>query len=346
MLSIARSRRLAIVLAGALAALGCTQFGKAPRMGPDDFPNASAPASRGAGASVPMSPSVELLDLDSPEVQAAMKEFTKSGKPPVIRNKDRRLVRFPYGHTDPVLYCKPLRVCDVELQAGEQVLDVALGDTEMWHAQKMESGPAGLRSPHVIFKPVSDGISTNAIITTDRRVYHLGLIARFDETGGNEGQYVRYASFYYPNETVTAWTSANERRQAEMRAAEAAELAAAQAPIPSDLYHGYEISGDTVPWRPVEAFDDGTRVYIKMPTAMHVTEAPGLWVIDEFGEQVLVNYRVRDGHYIVDKVFGKARMAVGTGRKASQVFITRKAPSESVTTTESATPASSVARAK
>jgi type IV secretion system protein VirB9 len=346
MLSIARSRRLAIVLAGALAALGCTQFGKAPRMGPDDFPNASAPASRGAGASVPMSPSVELLDLDSPEVQAAMKEFTKSGKPPVIRNKDRRLVRFPYGHTDPVLYCKPLRVCDVELQAGEQVLDVALGDTEMWHAQKMESGPAGLRSPHVIFKPVSDGISTNAIITTDRRVYHLGLIARFDETGGNEGQYVRYASFYYPNETVTAWTSANERRQAEMRAAEAAELAAAQAPIPSDLYHGYEISGDTVPWRPVEAFDDGTRVYIKMPTAMHVTEAPGLWVIDEFGEQVLVNYRVRDWHYIVDKVFGKARMAVGTGRKASQVFITRNAPSESVTTTESATPASSVARAK
>ena len=328
MLSITCSRRLAIVLSAALAALGCTQFGKAPRMGPDDFPNASAPAARGAGANVPMSPSVELLDLDSPEVQAAMKEFTKSGKPPVIRNKDRRLVRFPYGHTDPVLYCKPLRVCDVELQAGEQVLDVALGDTEMWHAQKMESGPAGLRSPHVIFKPVSDGISTNAIITTDRRVYHLGLIARFDETGGNEGQYVRYASFYYPNETVTAWTSANERKQAEMRAAEAAELAAALAPVPSDLYHGYEISGDTVPWRPVEAFDDGTRVYIKMPTAMHVTEAPGLWVIDEHGQQNLVNYRIRDGHYIVDKLFSKARMAVGVGRRADEVYITRLKPSE------------------
>ena len=49
----------------------------------------------------------------------------------MIRNKDRRFVRFPYGHTDPILYCKPLRVCDVELQAGEEVLDVALCDTDV-----------------------------------------------------------------------------------------------------------------------------------------------------------------------------------------------------------------------
>jgi type IV secretion system protein VirB9 len=348
MLSNRRSILLALVLAAALPALGCAQFAKAPRMGPDDFPNASPPASRDSrtSAGVPMNPNVELLALDSPEVQAAMTEFTKSGKPPVIRNKDRRLVRFPYGHTDPILYCKPLRVCDVELQAGEDVLDVALGDTEMWHAQKMESGPAGLRSPHVIFKPVSDGISTNAIISTDRRVYHLGLIARFDESGGNDQQYVRYASFYYPNETVTAWTSAQERKLKEDLAAEAAALAATEPAIPAELYHGYEITGDTVPWRPTEAFDDGTRVYIKMPAAMHVTEAPGLWVIDEFGEQVLVNYRVRDGHYIVDKIFGKARMAVGAGKKASQVFITRQKPSDSLASTESAQPAHDVARAK
>jgi type IV secretion system protein VirB9 len=292
-----------------------------------------------------MSPDVELLDLQSPEMQAAMKEFTKSGRPPVIRHKDRRSIRFPYGHGDPVLYCKPLRVCDVELQAGEDVLDVALGDSEMWHAQKMESGPAGLRSPHVIFKPVSDGISTNAIVTTDRRVYHLDLIARFDE-GGNDPRFVRYASFYYPNETVTAWTSEQDRKRKEDLAAETAELAASESTIPADLYHGYEITGAKVPWRPIEAFDDGTRVFIKMPAAMHVTEAPGLWVIDEFGEQVLVNYRVRDGHYIVDKLFGKARMAVGAGRKASEVFITRQKRSASTVGTQAAREPHDVARAR
>ena len=320
---------LALGLAFVGSALGCAFFDPSKSLGPEDFPNATVPPSKaeGARASVPLNPDVELLDLESREVQAAMKEFARSGRPPVIRQKDRRSVRFPYGHTDPVLYCKPLRVCDVELQAGEEVLDVALGDTEMWHAQKMESGPAGRRSTHVIFKPVSDGVSTNAIITTDRRVYHLGLLARLDEAGGNDSQYVRTASFYYPDETVSAWTSLQERKQKDDLAAESAELQEARPAIPADLYHGYEITGAKVPWRPIQAFDDGTHVYIQMPAAMHVTEAPALWVIDEFGEQILVNYRVRDGHYIVDKLFAKARMAVGAGKKASEVFITRLRPS-------------------
>jgi type IV secretion system protein VirB9 len=332
------SRRLlpAFAFPALAVALGCAQYPKAPRLGPQDFPNASPPPSRASqsSAKAPTNPDVELLDLESPEIQAAMKEFEESGRPPLIRHRDRRFVRFPYGYSDPLLYCKPLRVCDLELQAGEQVLDVALGDTEMWHAQKMESGPAGLRSSHVIFKPVQDGVSTNAIVTTDRRVYHLGLIARVDETGDNSQSYVRSASFYYPNDTVTEWKSAEERRRDQALAAQAAQAAANEPSIPRDLYRGYEITGDTVPWRPEEVFDDGTRVYIKMPDAMHVTEAPALWVIDEFGEQILVNYRVREGHYIVDKLFGKARMAVGVGSQASEIYITRQKAGESLGTSD------------
>jgi type IV secretion system protein VirB9 len=322
------------LLVAVAAALGCAQTPKAPRLGPEDFPNATPPPSRAPSASVPSNPGVELVDLHSPEIRAAMKEFVQSGRAPLIRHRDRRFIRFPYGHSDPLLYCKPLRVCDLELQAGEQVLDVALGDTEMWHAQKMESGPAGLRSPHVIFKPVQDGVSTNAIVTTDRRVYHLGLIARVDETGDNSQSYVRHASFYYPNDTVTEWKSAEERRRDQALAAQAAQAAANEPVIPRDLHRGYEITGDMVPWRPEEVFDDGTRVYIKMPDAMHVTEAPALWVIDEFGEQILVNYRVREGHYIVDKLFGKARMAVGVGSRASEVYITREKSGESLGASE------------
>ncbi len=300
-------------------------------MGPEDYPNAAVPLSRAsaspAASGLPPDPALEYLDVDHPDLQEPMRQFVETRRPPVIRHKERRSVRYPFGHSDPLLYCKPLRVCDLELQPGEQVLDVALGDTELWHADRMESGPAGLRTPHVIFKPRMDGIATNAVITTDRRIYHLGLVARPDETGQNRQRYVRHASFYYPDAMVTAWTSAEERR----RLAERAELAAAtpdEPAIPPRLYHGYEVSGDTVPWRPEEVFDDGARVYIRMPTAMHVTESPGLWVIDEQGEQHLVNYRVRDGHYIVDKIFSKARMAVGVGTKADEVYITRQKPSE------------------
>jgi type IV secretion system protein VirB9 len=299
-------------------------------MGPEDFPNAREPLSRPSVSDVavdlPVSPDIEFLELSSPEMNRAMEEFVESGNAPVVRDKRRAFVRFPYGQSYPLLYCKPLRVCDLELQPGENVLDVALGDTEFWHAQKMESGPAGARAPHVIFKPVEEGISTNAVITTDRRTYHIGLVSVDDPDGRRS--YFRHAGFYYPNETVTAWTSEMQRLEQARLAEEEATRAAQEPGVPPELYHGYEISGDTIPWRPEKVFDDGTRVYIKMPTAMHVTEAPGLWVIDEHGQQNLVNYRIRDGHYIVDKVFSKARMAVGVGERADEVYITRQKPSE------------------
>jgi type IV secretion system protein VirB9 len=320
------------LVALALAALlgACSPFPKAPRMGPEDFPNAREPHSRSPISDVaverPVSPDVEFLEVDSPEMNRAMEEFVESGNAPVVRDKRRGFVRFPYGQSYPLLYCKPLRVCDLQLQPGENVLDVALGDTEFWHAQKMESGPAGARSPHVIFKPVEGQISTNAVITTDRRTYHIGLVSVDDPDGRRS--YFRHAGFYYPSETVTAWMSAKQRQEQARLAEEAAARAAEEPGVPPELYYGYEISGDTVPWRPEKVFDDGTRVYVKMPTAMHVTEAPALWVIDEHGQQNLVNYRIRDGHYIVDKVFSKARMAVGVGRRADEVYITRQKPSE------------------
>jgi P-type conjugative transfer protein TrbG len=308
----------------------CNGFPKAPRMGPEDFPNAREPLSRArvsdVGVELPVSPEVEFLAVDSPEMNKAMEKFVESGSAPVIRDNRRGFVRFPYGQSYPLLYCKPLRVCDLQLQPGESVLDVALGDTEFWHAQKMESGPAGARAPHVIFKPVEERISTNAIITTDRRTYHVGLISVEDPDG--KRSYFRHAGFYYPSETVTAWMSEKQREEQVRLATEAAARSELEPGVPPELYYGYEISGDTVPWRPEKVFDDGTRVYIKMPTAMHVTEAPALWVIDEHGQQNLVNYRIRDGHYIVDKLFSKARMAVGVGRRADEVYITRQKPSE------------------
>ena len=318
----------ALALTALLSA--CSSFPKAPRMGPEDFPNAREPLSRPSVSNVdverPVSPDVEFLEIDSPEMNRAMEQFVESGNAPVVRDKRRGFVRFPYGQSYPLLYCKPLRVCDLQLQPGESVLDVALGDTEFWHAQKMESGPAGARAPHVIFKPVEEEISTNAVITTDRRTYHVGLVSVDDPDGRRS--YFRHAGFYYPSETVTAWTSAKQRQEQARLAEEEAARAPVEPGVPPELYFGYEISGDTVPWRPEKVFDDGTRVYIKMPTAMHVTEAPGLWVIDEHGQQNLVNYRIRDGHYIVDKVFSKARMAVGVGRRADEVYITRQKPSD------------------
>jgi P-type conjugative transfer protein TrbG len=47
----------------------------------------------------------------------------------------------------------------------------------------------------------------------------------------------------------------------------------------SRLRFRYAIEGDNPPWRPVSAFDDGSKVYIEMPSGIAEGEAPPLFVI-------------------------------------------------------------------
>ncbi len=75
-----------------------------------------------------------------------MRQYRETGKAPVVRRPG--FIQFPYGEHQPILYCKPLRVCDIHLEPGETVLNVALGDSERWISSRMESGPAEARVLH------------------------------------------------------------------------------------------------------------------------------------------------------------------------------------------------------
>jgi type IV secretion system protein VirB9 len=221
----------------------------------------------------------------------------------------------------PILTCKPLRVCEIELEAGEEVLDVALGDPLRWLAQPMESGPPDARAPHVIVKPTEPEISTNLVISTTRRVYHLGLISTTEEGGA----YVRSARFYYPQETVAHWTAARER-ESKLREEQKQRVAASGPTVrPEELDFSYAVEGQT-PWRPTQVFDDGVHVYLQMPPSMLVTEAPALFVETAIGDRSLVNYRLRGRYYIVDKLFSRAVLVLGVGSQQEQVVIRRLHP--------------------
>ena len=251
----------------------CAGCASLPELGPEDFVEANRVTEEiiVAGSPAPASGS-ELLAQDDSELAEAVRQFQETGKAPTVRKPG--FVRFPYGERQPILYCKPLRVCDIQLQAGESVLNIALGDSERWIASKMESGPADGREPHVIVKPTEFDISTNLVITTDRRVYHLGLISTREEKGG----YFRSVRFYYPQETVQRWEDAAAGARDRRREERQREVARLPLVNPEGLNFAYRIEGDRVPWRPVQAFDDGTRVFIQMPRAMRVTEAPALFV--------------------------------------------------------------------
>src|SRR5207244_13648724 len=101
-------------------------------------------------------------------------------------------IQYPYGVTEAVVTGQPLRVCDIELEAGEEILNVSLGDSSRWLASPAFSGDGEGLTPHVLVKPTEIGIATNAVITTTRRTYYLGLVSRSDATQ------VRRVKFYYP----------------------------------------------------------------------------------------------------------------------------------------------------
>ncbi|GGE83467.1 hypothetical protein GCM10011317_45920 [Niveispirillum cyanobacteriorum] len=73
------------------------------------------------------------------------------------------------------LYAAPERVTDIALQPGEALVAVSAGDTVRWIIGDTSSGAGEASRVHVLVKPVAASLTTNLVITTDRRAYHLLL---------------------------------------------------------------------------------------------------------------------------------------------------------------------------
>ena len=200
------------------------------------------------------------------------------------------------------------QVTDIALEPGETLLSVSAGDTVRWIVGDTVSGRGEDSQVHILVKPITAGLQTNLVITTDRRTYHLELHSG-DET------YMASVSWVYPHSQLLALEKSNARAKARAKQTIGANLNL------SRLNFRYRITG-SAPWKPVRAFDDGEKVYIQFPSGISQGEAPPLFVVDEDGQPALVNYRVRDNYYIVDRLFGVAELRLGTKRQQI-VCITR-----------------------
>ena len=90
---------------------------------------------------------------------------------------------------------------------------------------------------------------------------------------------------------------------------------------------GIDIKKDRqFPWTPAQVFDDGTRVYIKLPEAAHRTEAPALFVYEADGSKTLLNYTLAGGDtYVTDRLFERAVLVMGMEGKERKLVIERRA---------------------
>ena len=205
------------------------------------------------------------------------------------------------------LYAAPERVSDIALQPGEQLTSVSAGDTVRWVIGDTVSGTGASKRVHVLVKPFASGLTTNLVITTDRRTYHLQLDST-DKTA------MAAISWTYPSDQLLALRAKNAAAEAALPVASNIAL--------DEIRFRYRLSGDSPAWRPVRVFDDGHKVYIEFPGRIDQGEAPPLFVVGHDGGTELVNYRMRGHYYVVDRLFAAAELRLGN--KPQQVVrITR-----------------------
>jgi P-type conjugative transfer protein TrbG len=202
------------------------------------------------------------------------------------------------------IYAAPGQITDIALEPGEQLLGsgaVSAGDTVRWVVADTESGSGDSRRVHIMVKPTRPAIETNLVVNTDRRTYLIELRSR-------EKPYMPSVAWFY-----------SEDRAARGQALPLTPLIPEQA----QRRYRYSIEGDNPPWRPVNAYDDGRKVFIEFSPGIVQGEMPPLFVTGPAGNTELVNYRAYSNLLIVDRLFAAAELRLG-GENAQKVRIVRR----------------------
>ena len=194
------------------------------------------------------------------------------------------------------VYAAPGQITNIALEPGESLTGagpIAAGDTARWIIGDTESGSGITRRVHVLVKPTRPDITTNLVITTDRRIYMI-------ELRSGERPYMPAVAWAYPPPPAS-------QRQAVP--------ATPVIPAVAARNYRYGLTGDTPPWRPISVYDDGRRVYVEFPRGIVQGEMPPLFVIGADGEPQIANSRIHQNILIVDRLFGAAELRLGSGER-------------------------------
>lgn len=277
------------------------------------------------GASyLPNSPAPAPVDIDylspslvplSPQEIKALKltdSWTRQSVDPVLSGGGKLM--FVHGASLPSIIGSPMQVCDVELEAGEVVNEIVVGDSARWLVDTGTVGSGASATTHLFIKPVDSGLESSAVITTNRRVYHLRLVSQ-------RAGHTPYVAFLYAD---------SMRQQATQRQAQAAKeqewnSTTTVEGTPADLSNlnfNYEVKGKAN-WKPERVYDDGRQTFIRLPASTASGEMPVL-LVRKGKQDVLVNYRVKESTLVVDGLFENIALVLGVGRSQEKVDVIRR----------------------
>lgn len=191
---------------------------------------------------------------------------------------------------------KRLAMTVIQLEPGEETLSPPyLSDSIRWEIAGDLWVQNKTETQLVMIKPLENGLSTNMLIITNRRLYNFILTS-------TKNIYQPMVKFRYPKEPKFI-SSKTKRLAIEEQKTE--EFTYSQF-----LSYNYTIrKGIFLPveWAPLKVYDDGHKTYLVFPEMILQKEMPTVFE----KSNNIINYRMKNNIMIVDKLIDKATIKLG-----------------------------------
>jgi type IV secretion system protein VirB9 len=233
-------------------------------------------------------------------------------------------VSFLYGATMPRIIVAPLKITDIQFQIGEEIKDVQLGDTTRWMTSPSISGDGENQVSHLLVKTTDVGLETTLFVSTNKRTYHMNLFSR-------KYEYMPIVGFKYREDINKKWDAYNSHFKEERKIKKESknfQITTTLSKNIDNLDFEYTITGEAS-WKPIRIYNDGIKTYIQMPNSMKYQEAPIFMVLDKEENNQLVNYRLKENNYIIDKLFKKGVLILGVGSNQEKITISKNGTQQS-----------------
>jgi type IV secretion system protein VirB9 len=292
---------------------GCTTLQPQSHMAYNNTSSSQIDAQPNINPIIPIKSNYQLQLGNNPALSQAYNQYIKTGKAPNIITDG--FVVFAYGNSEPIISASPFELTVITLEQGEKVTNVSSGDPLRWSYSIANSGDGTATQANIMVKPSAPNISTNLVITTDKRIYTLKIVS----TNTNSMKNVR---FWYPDEM-----QANFDNQNNIESETIGEVNSNDSTSNinlASLNFNYSISNslfNSPSWKHLLVFDDGTHTYIEFPNTMSNEDMPALFIQNGKTKE-LVNYRSKPPYFVVDKIFNQAILVLGVGHSQSSVTIT------------------------
>jgi type IV secretion system protein VirB9 len=204
---------------------------------------------------------------------------------------------------------------DVLLQPGEEIRNLADGDRAVvegqdqkpaWELQQAYSGSGTTGRPHVLITVPKAGLTNGLTITTTKRTYYLDL----KSVAKTAARSVRFSY----NDEPKAVAKVPPRLWPD--------------PTQPQRYHaGYAIS-TTEPkpvWTVRQVVDDGSKTYLIFPPTVTTVDAPLVRLVGSHGPE-MVNARQAGNVVILDRLFNRVELRLGSQKTAEVVTVQRQLP--------------------